>query len=221
MSKKTLAADLNLSKQGVLDMIRRLVKGGLIGRDPEKREHLRTTNKWQAAVDPLRAEMKSKENRPRENFSHSAGKVSLPPIGMVSLPNNHIPIKKNIGGSLQEHDPFLEGKKIRLVNVRHPDERVLKTMVYFSDKSADRFKRPEMGNSEYFTVQEKISRLKPDDEKYLIDDWFDRGRNSPGFRTDLCTAFGRRNFNKWTADSGYTDLDDLPEEGTIPNLKMP
>lgn len=83
MTKESMAEEIGLTKQAILNMIDRLVERGFLVKN-EQTKYLQTTSKWQQAYFT-----NSKETLPEVNKVATDGKETLPQSGKETLPNNN------------------------------------------------------------------------------------------------------------------------------------
>lgn len=105
MSKTCMGKEIGCTKQGILNMINRLISGGFIIKN-EETKYLKTSEKWQKVYDIG----SGKESLPTVKKLDLCGKQSLPDGGKQSLPNNNTIDNNNYKGSDQADifDPLLK-----------------------------------------------------------------------------------------------------------------
>jgi len=83
--RENMAEEIGISKQGLLDMIERMVEKGFLVKHPVTK-FLKTTSKWDAVYIDEGCFTESKETLPRVKKLGSVGKETLPERGKETLP---------------------------------------------------------------------------------------------------------------------------------------
>jgi len=85
--RENMAEEIGISKQGLLDMIERMVEKGFLVKHPVTK-FLKTTSKWDAVYLDESPFTEGKETLPKEKKLGGFGKETLPEIGKETLPIN-------------------------------------------------------------------------------------------------------------------------------------
>lgn len=90
MSRPTMAEELGLSKQSILNLISALIEKGFVIKDVDT-SFLRTTKKWNVVYFKRKQDDfdGGKESLPLDNKFDKGSKESLPPVGKQSIPNTN------------------------------------------------------------------------------------------------------------------------------------
>ncbi len=201
MSKVTMASLLSVTKQTVINIIKRLIDDGLVERHPVDKTRLRTTSRWHESV------VKVKESRFGKVKDHpvkklvEGGKNSLPRSSKDNLPNSNSLIEiSNKGFSGEKLFSSLKEKNIILdpLKVKHPSSFVLGFLETFSDRCQEQLKeRPVLGEKEYYRVVGIRKHCSEEELEQLLEDWFENGSISYENLPHLGRLIHAPHINRW------------------------
>lgn len=160
MTKDNIASELDLTKQGILKMIDRLIDDGFLIRN-ETTRYLKTTQKWQEVYWTS-----GKQSLPDQDVF---GKLSSPHDGKQSLPNNNTLDNNKNDKDKANPVEILKKKKDKLysdimaykktIPGKYPNELYKKFFVYWSEEHKNG-KKIRFDDQEFFNIGKRLATFK-------------------------------------------------------------
>lgn len=198
-SKEGLGQFLGVTKQTVINAIKKLVSKGLVERHKTNNQFLRTTTQWYTFVAQFRENLGGKENSRSVKKLSQNGISSLPSSGQKTIPNSNRSIEITTNGFSNEKlfSPLKE-KNIELspTKIKHPDGFVLGFLEAFSDGCEKYLKvRPIIKASGYYTVWNARKHLSEQELNKMLEDWFTDAPDKD--LSYLNRLLSTENLNRW------------------------
>jgi|GEM_PF-3181828 len=175
-SKEKLASFIGLSKQTVLEIIRRLTEAGLVEMH-EDRHMLRTTARWYESVVVFREVLRGNESVRTVRGAGNGGKKTDVASGQETRPYSYSSQNNTEKSGFSETEKPLSLLREKLIElsinqVKYPNKEVLQLLEWFSDRCLKELgERPIMKHPEYFAILDARKYLSDEKIRDLLEDW--------------------------------------------------
>ena len=210
-SKEKLSDFIGMTKQSIIDIVRRLINKGLVEMHEEDRRLLRTTSQWQQAVVIFKEGLRGKETVRTVRGNQDAHKDSRPMGGQNTAPYNYSSQSntEKSGFPVPEKPlSLLRQKNIEIApgEIKYPDKETLAILEQFSDEYIKQewgMSRPIMKADAYYAVLSAKRHLTLGQMRELVADWLNlSGNTKPENAPHITRAFSSKHITSWKHEQG-------------------